>query len=240
MEDYMADRGDAAGTSRVDMVLRHLTRKFLRVLGKISVRERENDFVLSCLKALRKTANQNSMRVLDLGSSSSLLPLRLARRGFEIVAVDIRPYPFSHKNLTTVQADIIDPHFGDNFLPFDVVTCVSTLEHIGIGYYEDNMINNGDKISLENIYKTLKPEGSFLITMPYSGHFSQDNFQRIYDEQSINKLFSEGWVLKMAKYYIPRGKKDWILSTKNDAAKNFSAYAGSNNACFWFIKAANF
>lgn len=235
----MANLGDAAGISRIDMVLRHLARKCLRAMGKISVRERENDFVLSCLTTLRNNENQNPMRVLDLGSSSSLLPLRLAQRGFDVVVVDIRPYPFNHKNLTKIQADIIDLHFGENFLLFDVVTCVSTLEHIGIGYYEDSIINNGDKISLENIYKALKPEGSLIITMPYAGHFSQDNFQRIYDEQSINKLFLESWILKIALYYVPRGKKDWIPATKNDASKIYKANPISNNACFWFIKAAN-
>jgi len=173
---------------------------------------------------------------MDIGSSSSLLPWRLARLGYKVLAVDIRPYPFNHRNLTFMEADITIFDFFCDHPPVDVVTCVSTLEHIGVGHYGDTMAEKGDQIAVATFHRVLKPDGSLLLTVPFSGKFSQDDFQRIYNPETISKLFATGWRLREDRYYIPKARRNWVLVTQTEALKPYEVYPDSNNACFWFEK----
>jgi SAM-dependent methyltransferase len=173
---------------------------------------------------------------MDVGSSSSLLPWRLSMLGYKVLAVDMRPYPLGHRNLTFLLADITNPEFWYDNPPFDVITCVSSLEHIGVGHYGDTMIGKGDQKAVATFNRVLKPGGSLLLTVPFSGLFSQDDFQRIYNPETISKLFSTGWCLREERYYIPKARKNWVLATQAEALKPYAVYPDSNNACFWFEK----
>lgn len=173
---------------------------------------------------------------MDVGSSSSYVPLEMAKQGNEVVAVDIRPYPMRHPNLTFIQADITDLKSFKNLPPFDVVTCISTLEHIGVGHYGDTMVAQGDFLAVVTIQGLLKPGGSLLLTVPFGAVFSQDDFQRIYDFDHITRLFGKGWRLREERFHIPKGKKNWIIADKEKVGQRHKAYPESNNACFWFEK----
>lgn len=223
---------DVAGINRLNMFFRYAVRKLLRALGMISIRERENDFVMQSVQQIKQTNGPKAKRVMDIGSSSSLLPLRMARLGYEVIAVDIRPYPFHHRNLKFICANVTDPSFGLDLSPIDIVTCISTLEHIGLGHYGDKMAQEGDRLTLAAIHRILKPGGSLLVTFPFIGSFSQDNFQRIYDPESVTRLFSEGWRLREEKYFIRKKSRDWVPASKEQALKHY--FLESNNACFWY------
>ena len=156
--------------------------------------------------------------------------------GYEVVAMDLRPYPFRHKNLEFIQSDILAPDFEAGISQVDIVTCVSTLEHLGIGYYEDNVAHDGDQLALDNILRVLKPRGSLLLTVPYAGRFSQNSFQRVYDRGTLDKLFGYGWELQAAQFYIPRGRRNWVPATREAASQVYPTCPESNNGCFWFVK----
>ena len=47
-----------------------------------------------------------SGRILDVGCSNSALSLQLACMGYQVTAIDVRHYPFSHPNLKFYQEDI--------------------------------------------------------------------------------------------------------------------------------------
>jgi 2-polyprenyl-3-methyl-5-hydroxy-6-metoxy-1,4-benzoquinol methylase len=227
---------DKAGVTRFDIISRHIVRKLLGFLGKITIREREYAFILQSLHNLTACSSAGILRILDIGSSSSLLPWRLARKGYDVTAVDIRPYPFRQRNLHFIQADITSCDFGRNLVAFDVAICISTIEHIGIGHYGDSMAQEGDKLALDSIHRVLKPMGALIITMPFSGQYNQDDFQRIYDPDSIFRVFSLGWRLKEERYYIPKSRKHWVLASREEAILHHKAWPESNNACFWFEK----
>jgi 2-polyprenyl-3-methyl-5-hydroxy-6-metoxy-1,4-benzoquinol methylase len=225
---------DAAGITRLDIITRHAMRKALRAFGLVTVRERENDFILESLQQISQEDKQGPLKVMDIGSASSLLPLRLARLGYRVTALDIRPYPFDHRNLTFIQANITDSGFRSDVEFQDVVVCVSTLEHIGIGYYGDKMALEGDKLALEAMHEIIKPGGGLLLTVPFAGQFRRDDYQRIYDPEVIGVLFSTGWRLRREIYFVPKGTRNWVPAPKTDAIMRHEAYPESNNACFWF------
>ncbi|MCL6622775.1 MAG: class I SAM-dependent methyltransferase [Syntrophobacterales bacterium] len=173
---------------------------------------------------------------MDIGSASSYIPVELAKQGHQVVAVDIRPYPLTHKNLTFISGDITASHFGFDLLPFDVITCVSTLEHIGVGYYGGNREAAGDQLAVATMHRLLKPGGALLLTVPFAATFSQDNFQRIYDFAQIGRLFETGWRLREERFHIPKGKKNWIIANREEVLKRHPEYPESNNAAFWLEK----
>ncbi|RLA89626.1 MAG: hypothetical protein DRG58_04425 [Deltaproteobacteria bacterium] len=199
-------------------------------------REREREFAKSCILQIKSANSPQPLRILDIGSSSSYVPLQLARQGHQVVAVDIRPYPLRHRNLTYISGDVTDASFGEGLSPFDVVTCISTLEHIGLGYYGEKMARQGDEMAVATLHRLLKPGGSLLLTLPFAGKFSQDDFQRVYDFENINRLFSVGWRLKEERFHIPRSRKNWVIANKQQVLQCYAVYPESNNACFWFEK----
>ena len=105
-----------------------------RILRKIysddySVNERiiEHPFVHANLAGVSPGA-----RILDVGSNYSPLVLELAGLGFNVTALDINESAFQHPNITFATGSICNTAFDNE--AFDVVTAISTVEHIGLGY----------------------------------------------------------------------------------------------------------
>ena len=158
--------------------------RILRFAYKIfwtnSPRNGEWDFVLSWLKPLREW--QKPIWVLDVGSTESLLIYELLHRGYEVEGIDQRPY--QEKNLNTTIMDILKPYSILDM--WDYIIAISTIEHIGLGAYSDKKVENGDRLAVENIYKFLRFNGYFIITVP-NKHLGTDT-GREYSYQDFEKL----------------------------------------------------
>jgi O-antigen chain-terminating methyltransferase len=88
--------------------------------------------------------------------------------------------------------DIRNTDFNDNF--FDLVFCISTIEHIGRDnaiykkdFYED--ADNGDFEALKEIFRITKNEGNVVLTVPFGKFFDYGWFIH-YDENRLKKLLS--------------------------------------------------
>ena len=122
--------------------------------------------------------------ILDVGCSGSMFPLMLDALGCITYGMDIREYPIKNK-FKFIQDDICHTKFNDN--TFDVVTAVSTIEHIGLkGRY--GTTDGSDYKAIKEIYRILKPNGIFLMTVPYGKEFKQFKKHRVYDNTSITCL----------------------------------------------------
>ena len=124
-----------------------------------SPRNGEWDFVLQWMRPLRKF--QGDVTVLDVGSTESLLIYELLHRGYKVDGIDQRPY--QEKNKHTRICDITECCMGEYY---DYIIAISTIEHIGLGAYNDKKLKNGDKRAINNIHKSLSPNGYFIITIP--------------------------------------------------------------------------
>lgn len=211
--------------SRFEMLFRYFARKCLRILGYISIREREREFIIENI------VHDIPKVILDVGCWSSLLPEEMSKMGHKVYGLDVQDYG-RPKGFMFIKADIISSSLPFEKLKFDYIVCLSTLEHIGLGYYRDNIDKRGDRIALEKINFFLKNEGRLLVTLPFAGYYYENKFQRIHTKNSFLKLINGLFEIEKEKYWIPLAKRKWIPSSEKDAEKIYPAYTESNNACF--------
>lgn len=215
--------------SRFQIIFRNIARKVLRFLGYVTIREREREFILHHLK------NDSQKMILDVGCWGSLLPEELSRKGHKVYGLDIQDYG-KHKDFTFLKADIISSDLPFEKYMFDYVVLLSTLEHIGLGYYGDSIDKRGDRKTLERIHSLLKNEGRLLITIPFAGKYSENEYQRIHTKISFLVLIEKLFEIEKEQYWIPLSKKRWIAATEKEAEKVYRTYPESNNACFVLTK----
>jgi ubiquinone/menaquinone biosynthesis C-methylase UbiE len=171
--------------------------------------------------------------LLDVGSAGSSFPLQMAKRGFKVTAVDVRPHRQTHENLNFIQADITKLPFPAEF--FDTITCISTIEHLGLSAYGDPRHDNADESAIIEFKRVLVSQGRLILTTPYSSKYHllkwKDTYERIYDQDKIESLFAS-WKMVKEHYYVCRRWQDWVCSTKAEAKKLHPAYPRANLSCF--------
>jgi 2-polyprenyl-3-methyl-5-hydroxy-6-metoxy-1,4-benzoquinol methylase len=125
-------------------------------------------------------------KVLDVGSSSSPLALQLACLGYSVTAIDVRPYPFVHKNLRFHQEDIASCSIAPE--SHDCAILISTLEHMGLGAYGDSK-GMSSREFLDTVAQYVKPKGRLLVTFPFGSRF-EGSWYRVYDSESLATLLA--------------------------------------------------
>lgn len=204
--------------------------KAFSILGYKTSRSREYDFAMSNIPS-------NNCRILDVGSVGSLFPLKLAKDGNQVYVVDVRKYHERHPNLISFISDITNTSFSNEF--FDIITCISTIEHIGLSAYGDPKHEKGDKLAINECKRILKKEGKLILTTPYAGEYNvapfKNTYERVYNYETINDLFF-GWNILKEEYYIPKNPKNWIKVTREEAEKKYEVYPESNLSCFLLKK----
>jgi len=147
-------------------------------------------------------------KTLDLGSGSGRDAIILREKGLEIICVD------ASKEMVKITNNLgfksIESDFQNYSFPkekFDGVWAYTSLLHIT----KEEM-----KKVLKEIYKTLKPDGVFLIGMIegiYEGEVERENmlgekrFFRFYEEQELRKMIGEiGFKFEFQERYKPHSK----------------------------------
>lgn len=200
--------------------LKRLTR--IRELRKVFINERivEIPFALSALSKLKGGA-----RVLDLGCAESILPLYASYLDVAITGIDCRNYPYAAPNFKFLKCDILQLPFEED--SFDAVTCISTIEHIGIGFYGDTKREtSSDAMVIKEVQRILRQGGTLVLTVPY-GLRHQNEQQRVYDYGAITELLNEFNILTQ-KYYLNTPLKNntnmWRPVEKTEASKVDSSH----------------
>ncbi|MFQ5817072.1 MAG: class I SAM-dependent methyltransferase [Terriglobia bacterium] len=140
--------------------------------------------------------------ILDLGATGSKLALELANYSYQVIAVDVQDYPFTHPNLRSWRGNFL----ANSFPPasVDAVVAISTIEHLGIPYYGGPSEPDADLRTMQEIWRLLKPAGRLLLTVPY-GQAAQTSHQRVYDASRLKTLLERFKIEQMNFYRREKG-----------------------------------
>ncbi len=164
-------------------------------------------------------------RVLDMGCAESLAAIELASMGYQVVGVDLRRLPLEHPNFTQVQANLGDLPFPDG--AFDVVVCLSTVEHVGLGWYT-KADTTTDRKAIREAARTLKSGGTFVLTVPF-GRATITPLHRVYDRSQLDDLLTPLSVREVS--FGVRDGETWVMTddeaaaARADSAERVSAVA---------------
>lgn len=196
------------------MILRNITRDvFLKnVMRNMSeARSFEYDFVYQCLCKLDVNT------ILDFGCRESNLANYLAKLGYESYGIDINVY--QHPSFNFIRANIFEYDFK---MEFDMIIAISTIEHIGLPFYGQKVIDsNGDIHAMQRLNKYLKKY--FIVTAPSGKFVFAKDFARTYDHNRL-KMLSEGFNIITEEYY-GKMKDVWRKTDKETADKFCSVFA---------------
>jgi SAM-dependent methyltransferase len=190
--------------------------------------------------ALSKYSNEQT--VLDIGSANaeeryikSLLSLKIPNlHGLDISDKKI-------EGIISHIGDIRNTNFDDNF--FDLVFCISTIEHIGrdnsvytVNFNEN--LDNGDFDAMKEMYRVTKNNGKIVITIPFGKLFDYGWFIH-YDENRLNKLLNSSPVGILKKEFF-KYENGWHKCDKNDLKdilyKDNNAIAAAGLVCLFLEK----
>lgn len=164
---------------------------------------------------------------LDFGSGSSMMPLILARAGYDTIALDrIKQYfPWRHPRVSFIQADILVDRFEWND-HFDLISNISTIEHVGLAgrFGVEQYEPDGDLLAMKILHKWLKPGGMMILTVPVGKDAVFSPMARVYGKERLPKLmygfhilFEEFWAKTDENNQWEIVSKEYALSVEADA-----------------------
>jgi SAM-dependent methyltransferase len=158
-------------------------------LSVVNERIVEFPFAMAALGRL-----ETSARILDIGGGESTFALSAASLGFSVLAIDPRPLGYEHPNLERFQGRFEDWDGGSSET-FDAVFLISTIEHIGVGAYDQEPYGGAtvgagaDRRLIERVTTLLAPGGILVLTTPI-GERGTDALERTYDEDALDALLA--------------------------------------------------
>jgi 2-polyprenyl-3-methyl-5-hydroxy-6-metoxy-1,4-benzoquinol methylase len=156
----------------------------------------------------RETAGlPQGCKILDVGCCESLLSFELASSGFEVVGIDVRDYPLRHPRLRFLRADICATGLQD--ASFDAAVALSTLEHIGLGFYGDTQDKAAIDAAMKEILRLLRPNSKLLVSVPF-GRAAMTPQHRIFDADALRSLLS-GFNIEKLEFAVKLDSKTWRL-----------------------------
>ncbi len=179
--------------------------------------------------AMRIVTRLNPKQHIDISSTLHFCSMLSAVVPTEFY--DYRPADLVLDNLTSSFAELTNLHFADNSVAS--LSCMHTIEHVGLGRYGDPLDYDGDLKAIAEIKRVLAPGGSLLFVVPL-GRESVIcfNAHRIYDKQHVLTLFADMELMDFS--LIPEdGKDGGLVSDPSDALLQKQFYACG---CFWFKK----
>ena len=143
----------------------------------------------------RKIYEANPTQHLDVGSriDGFIAQLSIFRK---LEIIDIRPLEIEIQNVSFLQADICNIDF--NITPVDSVSCLHTLEHIGLGRYNDPLGTDLWKIALKNIWSLVKPGGVLYLSVPIGKQKIMFNAHRVFNTTTIINEISNANLIDFA------------------------------------------
>lgn len=140
---------------------------------------------------------------------------------------DYRPAVLNLDNLNSRRADLLNLPFENNSI--ESISCMHTIEHIGLGRYGDPIDPIGDIKAINELKRVCAIGGNILFVVPVGTPQIMFNAHRIYDPQTILNQF-EGFKLK--DFSVVMDNTDFVQNPSFELVKQQTYGCG----CFWFEK----
>lgn len=143
---------------------------------------------------------------------------------------DYRPAKLILNNLDTKKCDLMAMPFADNSV--ESLSCMHTVEHVGLGRYGDTMDPSGDIKAISELKRILAPGGSLLFVVPIGIPKIEFNAHRIYSYAQIIEYFSDVELKEFS--LIPDNAFD--VGIISNASSELADAQEWGCGCFWFTK----
>lgn len=134
--------------------------------------------------AIRKLLEHRIEHLYDFGSTLNFATMASAVS--KVVLHDFRPPQVFLSNLECRSCDLLSLEYESDTLP--AVSCMHTIEHIGLGRYGDTVNPAGDRIATAELVRVLKPGGLMLLVVPVGQPRLQFNAHRIYSFEQVQAM----------------------------------------------------
>ena len=143
---------------------------------------------------------------------------------------DYRPVFLNLPKLTSESADLTNLFFKSNEV--ESISCMHTIEHIGLGRYGDNLDPRGDIKAMNELERVVKPGGSLLLVTPVGKPKIAFNGHRIYSYESIIENFKSMDVVDFSLIPDNAVNTGMIFNCSSELVKEQEYGCG----CFFFRK----
>lgn len=174
---------------------------------------------------LLSTIPEGPARMLDAGSALNFETIldypQLKNKKLTIVNLNPEPNCFWRRGISYVFADMRAlPFLPDSF---DVITCISTLEHVGMDnteiYIKDATYKENKKedylVALTELRRILAPGGKLFLTVPF-GAFGNFGFFQQFDHDMLHTLTKTLGTNTCAVTFYKYTDGGWQASTEKD------------------------
>lgn len=143
---------------------------------------------------------------------------------------DYRPANLELSGLRSRPGDLMALPFTDNSLP--TLSCMHTVEHIGLGRYGDPLDHDGDLKAFAELKRVVAPGGSLLFVTPTGRPRIVYNAHRIYSYEQVIQAFA-GFELKEFALVPDKEEDGGLIRNATQAMADAQSYGCG---CFWFVK----
>lgn len=195
---------------------------------KTVMTEFDRHYIYHTAWAARRLAETKPTKHIDI--SSSLYLSGICSAFINIEFYDFRPADLQLSNLKCASANLTNLHFASNSI--NSLSCMHTVEHIGLGRYGDAIDVNGDLKAISELIRVLAPGGNLFFVVPVGEPTIQFNAHRIYSKEQILAYFKE---LKLETFTLigEQFSQGGLIDNPSKELLDSQKYGCG---CFWFKK----
>jgi SAM-dependent methyltransferase len=228
--DYVKYRSLSRNSSlkRFPLTMAH---SFPYIFDKTQKTSFDRHYIYHTAWAARAVRQINPPQHIDI--SSSLYFSSIVSAFVPVKFYDYRPPLLSLSNYTSARADLSGLPFPSDSI--DSISCMHTIEHVGLGRYGDRLDPDGDLKAVNELKRVVAVNGHLLFVVPIGRPLLRFNAMRIYSYEQIMTMFSDMSLREFS--LIHEFEEDGGITVNATKAMADSEEYGCG--CFWFVKRQN-
>jgi predicted SAM-dependent methyltransferase len=188
----------------------------------------DTHYVYHTAWAARKVKEIDAKEHVDISSSLYFSSIVSAFKPVQFY--DFRPANLNLSGLTSLSANLLKLDFEGSSV--DSLSCMHTVEHVGLGRYGDDIDPEGDMQAVKELQRVVRKGGSLLFVVPVGKPRIQFNAHRIYSYQMVLDMFPE-MTLKEFSLIPDNALQHGMIYNATKAQSDKQMYGCG---CFWFVK----